>query len=148
MRLEEMNELAIEVLFESARIEIEDKPFIVLPDVETEGRKFKHGAMRIKISNTGKTRDTSLTSSFPIDTSKHFPSIMEDKVVYGDKLKNSDKRKQLDAARAVVRYAFNELETIYKNPSTKNIEALKNKLEEFNELGKAEKKSYIALGSD
>ena len=75
-KLNEMSELAVEYLFEAAKINIDGKhTYQVLGDIETEGKKFKHGGIRIKISDNNNTRDTSMTSSFPIDTSSDAPAI-------------------------------------------------------------------------
>lgn len=146
MRLEGLGETAIQILFEKARIQISpSEEYTIYPDIETYGNKFKHGAMRIKVASNY-TDDKSSMSSFPIDTSGAFPSIMEDKVVYGFKLTNKEKTSQLNAARATVAYAFPELEDLYNDGTTENKDKFEEKLKEFNKLKRAEKKAYIAMG--
>lgn len=147
-KLNEMSELAVEYLFEAAKINIDGKhTYQVLGDIEPDGKKFKHGGIRIKISDNNNTRDTSMTSSFPIDTSSDAPAIRIEDVVYGRSLKSTDKSRHLDAAKAVVAYAFNELEYLYKHPNDPKAPGnFKKKLDEFNDLDKATKKYYIAIG--
>lgn len=101
IKLENLNEATIQLLFERAEIEIEGKTFIVFPDIEPEGQKFKHGGMRIKVSPTN-TKDKSVSSSFPINTSSVLPYIDEDLCVYGRDLKADLKSRELKAAKATV----------------------------------------------
>lgn len=148
MKFEEMNEYTILALAEKATFKFDDKPFTVLPDAETEGRKFKHAGMRIKVNNGGPTTDKSVTSTFPINTSGAFPTINEKKIEYGRDLTASDKKKQLKVAKAALAYAFDELDAIYKSPTSDNWDKFEKKADAFSKLSDQEKKAYIKLGSE
>ena len=48
--------------------------------------------MRIKVNNGGPTRDRSVTSTFPINTSGPFPTINEKKADSFNKLSDKEKK--------------------------------------------------------
>ena len=148
MKFEEINEYTLIALAEKATMELDKKELTVFPDIEQSDRKFKHGGMRIKVNKGHPTTDTSVTSSFPINTSGPFPTINEKKIKYGAKLSKSDESLQLKAAKAAVAYAFDELDKVYKDPSTENVKAYEDKISRFNDLSDAEKKAYIKMGSE
>ena len=148
MKFEEINEYTLIALAEKATMELDKKELTVFPDIETSDRKFKHGGMRIKVNRGHATTDKSVTSSFPINTSGPFPTINEKKIKYGNKLSKADESLQLKAAKAAVAYAFDELNKVYKDPSTENVKVYEDKISSFNKLSDAEKKAYIKMGSE
>lgn len=102
--------------------------------------------MRIKVNNGGPTTDKSVTSTFPINTSGAFPTINEKKIEYGRDFTASDKKKQLKVAKAALAYAFDELDAIYKSPTSDNWDKFEKKADAFSKLSDQEKESLCKIG--